>query len=77
MSKPFKLPAFFDSKVKKTEMKEEEKTRQRIRVKEHVHGNWPTLIFIPSNTSEKRNFTSLAFCSYFLCPRGFYDTAKL
>ena len=41
----FKLPAFFDSKVKKPEPTSKE---GRIRSKEHVHGNWPTIIFIPS-----------------------------
>lgn len=42
-----KLPAFFETKVKKPE-----KENSRIRSKEHVHGNWPTIIFIPSTETE-------------------------
>lgn len=38
-----KLPAFFDKKVTKTEG-----NKDRIRSKEHVHGNWATIIYIPS-----------------------------
>ena len=41
-----KLPSFFDKKVTKAEVN---KDRNRIRVKEHVHGNWPTIIYIPIN----------------------------
>lgn len=64
MGLPVKLSSFFDSKVKKstaftnkttttnpkTSVKDPERKQIKIRTKEHVHGNWPTIIFIPSTT---------------------------
>ena len=49
----FKLPAFFDTRVKKPESKN---PNGRTRSKEHTPGNWPTIIFIPSKQSEKKAF---------------------
>jgi hypothetical protein len=43
-----KLPAFFDKKVAKVEGNKG-KEKGKIRSKEHIHGNWPTIIYIPSN----------------------------
>lgn len=45
-----KLPAFFDTKVTKAEV-----NKDRIRIKEHVHGNWPTIIYIPINLKTNDN----------------------
>lgn len=44
MKDDVKLSSFFESKVKKVVESDTSRTRNKV----HVHGNWPTLIFIPS-----------------------------